>query len=74
MSTGHGPPPLARGCGVALGAAPSLLAEHGPLRVARGCGPAGAVGLQWTYCLDSSVGGMRQTVYSWRRRSQQPQR
>jgi hypothetical protein len=30
--------------------------------------------LRWTCGPDSSAGGQLQTAYSWRRRSQQPQR
>jgi hypothetical protein len=60
MSVGHGPPPVAHGCG----AAPGLSTGHGPLRVARGRGPAVAAGLQWTCGPDSSAGGQQQTTCS----------
>ncbi len=38
MSAGHGLPPIARDCGVALVAAPGLSAGHEPLCVARNRG------------------------------------
>ncbi len=74
LSTEHGPRRAPRGHGLAVAAAPGLSTGHRPLRAARGRGPAAAARLRWTCGPDSSVGGQLQTAYSWRRRSQQPQR
>ncbi len=74
MLARHGPLRVARGCGLVVAAALGLLVGHGPLCDARGSGPAVVAELRWTCGPNSSAGGQRQTTYSWRRRSQQPQR
>ncbi len=74
LSTEHGPRHAPRGHGLAVAAAPGLSTGHRPLRAPCGRGPAAAARLRWTCGPDSSAGGQLQTAYSWRRRSQQPQR